>query len=210
MEIYDGSARRLLTLAQVADARGVTVAAVTKARQRGTLPEPLWLDDRTPLWLADDVVPDPVPVELRVLDRWVCHNRRKVPVRPNGKAASSTDPGTWCSYEAAKAARWAGVGFALDGDGIVCLDLDHCLVGGAPTVAASRLLDRFPATYVEVSRSGEGLHVFGYGDVTKGWKRTVDGVQVESYSRDRFIYVTGRRWSATSALADLSAVIGSL
>jgi primase-polymerase (primpol)-like protein len=133
-----------------------------------------------------------------------------VPVRPNGKAASSTDPATWTSYAAAKAAGRAGVGFALNGDGIVCLDLDHCLVGGVPTEAAARLLARLPSTYLEVSRSGEGLHVFGYGDVVKGWRRTVDGVQVEAYGRGRFIYVTGLRWSKTSELADLSGVLGSM
>ena len=78
---------------------------------------------------------------------------KKVPVTANGRPASSTDSATWCSYrDAVRSTAGAGVGFVLNGDGIACLDLDHCLVDGKPAAWAQRILDRVPATYVEVSR----------------------------------------------------------
>ena len=104
-----------------------------------------------------------------------------------------------------------GVGFVLDGDGIVCLDLDHALEDGRPVEWAAQLLARLPATYVEVSPSGTGLHVWGRARVVRG-RRIRDGVRsVEIYGTGRYITVTGRRWrGASSRLADLDAVVAEL
>ena len=136
-----------------------------------------------------------------------------MPLTVSGRPASSTDRSTWCSYRQAKASKvGAGVGFVLDGDGIVCLDIDHCIdEAGSVAAWAQRILDRVPATYVEVSPSGSGLHVFGFGDVAHGRRVRVEGGTVEVYGWGRYIAVTGRRHDGAPArLADISEAVASL
>jgi primase-polymerase (primpol)-like protein len=136
-----------------------------------------------------------------------------MPLTTAGAAASSTDPSTWCGYRQAKDSKvGAGLGFVLDGDGIVCLDIDHCVDDhGRVASWAQRVLDRIPATYIEVSLSGRGLHVFGYGEVERGRKVRIDGGVVEVYGWGRYIAVTGDRFGSSPAkLADISEVLTSL
>lgn len=145
-----------------------------------------------------------VPHELRARDRWVTHVAKR-PLTPRGRPASSTDPRTWSPYEALDGMDRKG--FVLNGDGIVCLDLDHCLVDGVLTERAAEILARCPSTYVEVSLLGTGLHVWGRGEVPKG--RRLDGVEV--YGTGRYIAVTGARYGrCSSTLADLAEVVAWL
>lgn len=121
---------------------------------------------------------------------------------PAGRAASSTDPATWSPYAAVEALEHRG--FVLNGDGIVCLDLDHCLVNGRLTARGREILARCPGSYVEVSRSGTGLHVWGRGELDGG--RVLPGVEV--YGTGRYIAVTGRRFRrAPLVLGDLTGVL---
>lgn len=150
---------------------------------------------------------NPIPAELRSRPRWVRYSARKVPLRLDASPASSTDPTTWSTYpSAARSNTGAGLGFVLNGDGLVCLDLDHCLDGETLTPFAAELLSAAGSTYVEVSPSGQGLHVWGYGHIEHG--RRLSGV--ECYGTGRYITVTGKRYGATSSLADLSEVLVSL
>jgi primase-polymerase (primpol)-like protein len=129
---------------------------------------------------------------------------QKRPVQPDGRWASVTDERTWSSFAAVRAAEVGdGVGFVLNGDGIVCVDLDHCVEDGRPTVWAERVLSLFPDAPVEVSLSGTGLHVWGVGDVPSRIV-TFDGGKVEVYSDGRFIAMTGR-WLRRGPLVDVSA-----
>lgn len=147
-----------------------------------------------------------LPHELRARPRWVTHSVKKVPLTPRGRPASSTDRETWSRYE--DVADLPRRGFVLNGDGIVCLDLDHCLVDGRPVGRAAEILARCPQTYVEVSLSGTGLHVWGRADVAVG-RRLSGGVEV--YGSGRFIAVTGERFGrCPSTLADLSEVVSWL
>jgi primase-polymerase (primpol)-like protein len=131
-----------------------------------------------------------VPLRMRRLDRWIRHVA-KVPRTVAGRAASSTDPATWSTFDEALASRVGdGLGFVLAADGIACIDLDHCLDGGVLAGWAREILDACGPTYVEVSPSGTGLHVFGRGTVGKG--RRHDGA--ECYDRGRYMTVTGRRF----------------
>lgn len=151
-----------------------------------------------------------IPAELRSLDRWVRCSARKVPLTTTGRAASSTNPSTWTTYaEATASTVGAGIGFALNGDGLCCLDLDHCLEDGKPTPAARRFLAKLPRTYIEVSPSGEGLHVWGRAEVPTGRRVVVDGLSVEVYGRGRYMTVTGEPFAA-GPLADLSAVVATI
>lgn len=157
-----------------------------------------------------------LPLELTTRDRWVRRAANKVPLTTGDMPASSTDPRTWSSHkDAASSSAGVGLGFVLSGvDDIVCIDLDHCLnpLTGrlAPWVAA--ILRDAGATYVEVSPSGDGLHIWGRADVRQGRRiRRPDGTAVEIYGTGRYIAMTGRRHgSCPSILADLSAVVTKL
>ena len=143
------------------------------------------------------------PEPLRRADRWVRHIEKR-PIQPSGKWASSTDQRTWSSFEAVRSVDVGdGVGFVLNGDGIVCVDLDGCVEDGRPNGWAEEILGLFPDAPVELSLSGRGLHVWGYGRVaSRIFER--DGGKVEVYSDKRYIAVTGR-WLRPGPLVDLSA-----
>ena len=133
-----------------------------------------------------------------------------MPLTVDGDAASSTNPATWAPFSlAAASTAGVGLGFALNGDGVVCVDIDHCLVDGIPTSDTQRLLDMIPDTYVEVSPSGDGLHVWGFASLSEwagGVKICLAGVAVEFYRDRRYLTVTGKSLSSTRRLADLSGV----
>lgn len=148
-----------------------------------------------------------LPAELRETDRWVTHDESKRPTTPEGAPASSTDSSTWSPYSKVRARERRG--FVLNGDGIVCIDLDHCLTpDGALAPLARAVLERCPLTYVEVSPSGDGLHVWGRGDVAQGRRLRRRGGDVEVYGTARYMTVTGRPFESSPAvLGDLSGVI---
>lgn len=128
-----------------------------------------------------------------------------MPIQLDGSSASSTDPGTWSTY--AQARPYDRKGFVLDGDGIVCIDLDHCIEDGRVTGRAAEIVAKVPSTYIEVSPSGQGLHIWGVGSVARGHRR--DGVEV--YGTGRYITVTGVPFGrCPSRLADLSGVLAEI
>lgn len=150
---------------------------------------------------------------MRNAPRWVRYTRAKMPLTPEGRAASSTAPATWSTYAEAEASTiGAGVGFVLNGDGLVCIDLDHCLTNGQLVPWAQQILDQAPATYTEVSVSGTGLHIFGYGQLAKGRRiRRPNGANIEVYPNGRFIAVTGTPYAkAPNTLTDLSGLLNTI
>lgn len=171
---------------------------------------------RTAACRARQKADDPVPAALTRRRQWVRHTDRKVPLSVNGPrpaAASSTDASTWSTYRtAARSTAGAGLGFVLTGaDPMVCIDLDHAIAGGVLQPWARRIVDSAPATYIEVSPSGTGLHIWGTGTVGRGRRIRRGGSAVEVYDRGRYITVTRRPFEgAPSTLADLSKVVADL
>jgi Primase C terminal 1 (PriCT-1) len=121
--------------------------------------------------------------------------------------ASSTDPDTWGTFDDACEAyfalmadpRWAplniaGIGVILQGDGLVCIDLDGRVTPEGLTADVAGLLPKMP-TFTEISPSATGLHIWVAGTIT----RNVKAVDIEAYDRARFIAVTGQRWPGTPA-----------
>ncbi|WP_405858508.1 DNA primase [Streptomyces sp. NBC_00090] len=157
-----------------------------------------------------------LPEELTTRDRWVRRAAGKVPLTTAGTAASSTNSRTWSTHKDATASTvGVGLGFVLsDADDIACIDLDHCLnpLTGRLAPWAAAILRDAGTTYVEVSPSGDGLHIWGRADVRQGRRiRRPDGTAVEIYGTGRYIAMTGRRHgSCPSILADLSAVVSKL
>ena len=134
---------------------------------------------------------------------FVAHDARKVPYIGDVehldqlKYASATDPSTWRNPTSAFAAIHAdttgtlvGIGYVLNGDGTVCIDLDKVVDdNGNISPEAQQILDRFPNTYAEYSLSKRGIHI---------WLRTskplpADGRRkgnVEIYQDKRYIAIT--------------------
>lgn len=131
-----------------------------------------------------------LPVELTVRARWVNHVNKRPMCARTGAWASVTDPTTWSTYEAASATG-APLGFVL-GDGVGCIDLDACLdEDGIPNEATRTLLAYYEGSYVEISPSGRGLHIWGTAAPRRGFKREWRGQWIEFYSTGRYITITG-------------------
>ena len=90
----------------------------------------------------------------------------------------------------------------LNGDGVVCVDLDNCMVDGVLSEWAERVLALFPDAPVEVSLSGRGLHVWGTGPLVSR-VMPLWGHKVEVYADKRYIAMTGR-WLRRGDLVDLT------
>jgi len=149
-----------------------------------------------------------VPVELIERDRWVRHLQKR-PMTVTGRWASVTTSGHWATYdEVVASSHGDGVGFVLNGDGVVCIDLDDCVVDGVPNEAAVDLLKSLPKTYVEFSPSGNGLHVWGFGDFEVGRRLVFNGLKIEIYPDGRYLTVTGDTYrSAPFAFLDVSRLL---
>lgn len=91
-----------------------------------------------------------------------------------------------------------GVGFVLsDRDPFFCLDIDYCLEDGRTwSPLALSMLQMLQGCAVEVSRSGEGLHVFGTGTPPEHSCKN-EGLGMELYHERRYIALTG-----TNAIGD--------
>ena len=126
-----------------------------------------------------------------------------MPVRLNGKPASSIDSQSWTKLEKAEAFS-ERLGFALGG-GFACIDFDHVIVDGVLDARVEAWLQDCPPTFVEVSPSGDGLHVWGKLPEERGFVGKVDGVNVEIYSYGRYMTVTRKPFrGSVPKLADLT------
>ncbi|QJC56624.1 hypothetical protein HC248_01932 [Polaromonas vacuolata] len=143
---------------------------------------------------------DAIPMELQKEPRWVVWRDNKVPFCSTllNSKASVINPDSWSSFNQTQTAYeeggYLGLGFVLNGDGIVGIDLDKCVHAGEPSPAALQLLDRINCRYVEFSPSGTGLRGFGYvkGKPIAGTSGQLDGVNVELYANLRYLTVTGK------------------
>lgn len=128
------------------------------------------------------------PRLLRDTPRWVLwrwHPRGvewgKIPATANSgpDGVSAHEPRNWMTYEEAVAelariernGTWAqvgggGLGFVFDGsDGVGGVDLDGCRNPQTGHLAgwAQEVVDAFAGTFIEVSPSGGGLHIYALG-----------------------------------------------
>ena len=130
------------------------------------------------------------------------------------RGASTTDPDTWASFDEAAAAIGKkasvgknsgiveGVGFVFapsqNTDHVVTgIDLDHVIdpKSGAVNPLALDLIQSFDS-YVELSPSGTGVHIFFYGKLHPEWRHKIenafgDGTAFEIYQTGRFFTMTG-------------------
>ena len=169
------------------------------------------------------VVAENIPEELKALPQWVIWRgvlregaMKKYPYCvATGGTASSTNPGTWGSFEDALACYTAGnadgIGFvfALEG-GIVGVDLDKCVADTGEVEPTAESIVNALDSYTEFSVSGKGLHVLLRGSLPKGRKKG----PVEIYPSGRYFTVTGHVFAEQTELREnqtgLDRVIGAI
>ena len=149
--------------------------------------------------------------------QFILHDN-KVPVDPRTlQTCNAHDPNVWTDVASALAMARAlpkyGVGFVFTpNDPFYFLDIDHALLPeeapGAPrkwSDTATTLLSLLPGAAVEISQSGEGLHVFGTtGPVTHSNKNIP--LSIELYTESRFVALTGTNAVGNSSTDSTSAL----
>lgn len=167
------------------------------------------------------VIIENIPAEMQAMPHWLawCYEYKgtgdkgkytKTPydpvhIRPSQTATTPfTD-----AINGYNQKKFDGIGFQLTGSGLVCIDIDDCLGDdGEPNDTAAQILSKTPPdTYVELSPSRRGLHIWG-----RGMKRNDDckspQLHVEMYDKARYITVTGeRRAGYASQIGDIQAAI---
>jgi hypothetical protein len=147
-----------------------------------------------------------VPEELKQLPNWVGwklesksdNKPTKIPYSQKGVLASSTDKETWRLFDDIKSIppmKNMGAGFVFDGNGIVGIDLDHCLQDGIVDSRFKHIVDELK-TYTEISPSGTGLHIFircSEKPYNTGRKKE----DLEIYSDSRYFTITGDQFPGT-------------
>lgn len=146
-----------------------------------------------------------LPELMRVESRWACCDwPEERPCRTDGRPASVTDPHTWSTF--AQVRPFKHKGFMLGG-GIGCVEIDNCIIRGTSVLhpAVGDLVEPLMvSTYIEMSPSGTGLCIFGLMNEDRGWRRQLtDGVTISLNSKERFVAITGQRWSASSKLGHI-------
>lgn len=176
---------------------------------------------------------DQIPVRLRDEGRWLlwqperdgAGRMTKVPINPNApswarrkdseearkarRRGSSTNPDTWTEFcVATKIAHREGhgIGFAVEGSGLVGIDLDHVVLDDGSLKPWARGIVAQVASYTEVSPSGDGLRIFAEGTIPRALKRSDLGL--EMYVGGRYLTVTGERWpGAVAEVEDRAAEV---
>lgn len=142
-----------------------------------------------------------VPDEMKKLNQWILWKlevdekgkQTKIPYSANYEGrASTTNSTTWTSYENAKKkfdeSKYSGIGFVFTKDtGITFIDLDHVIEGDVLNNIAQNITGAFSNTYMELSQSGSGIHIFAKGNI----ERAVKKPQIELYDSGRYVAFTG-------------------
>ena len=171
---------------------------------------------------------------LKELPNWVCWSFEwrvdkkgvgkwtKPPLQPKNPTshARNNDPTTWGTYAEALAAfetgKYGGIGFNLSGTDIAAFDIDNCRDPETGDIApeAMAIVNR-ATSYTEMTVSGTGLRVIGYGTgpkVHRKQKLPGSAVEVESYrNAERYIVITGNPLPETwPHIADIDAEIDAV
>lgn len=132
-----------------------------------------------------------------------------------GWFASSTVPATWdtldkCINQVYSIPHVEGAPYGSDGvgfvitDGFIGIDLDHVIdpESGSLSPVAKDLLEMFPETYAERSRSGTGVHILSKGRLPGNCKTRVKvgTSEIELYGESRYFVVTGDQISKSNEL----------
>jgi hypothetical protein len=156
-----------------------------------------------------------VPANIRQFPQWLVwrfeaaekagDKDRKVPyyvngARRQGLQGSAEDRACLVKFDAAlealKSEKYSGVGVALlDGSPLNAIDFDNCVEQGV-IAAEIRILVNESSSYAEVSPSGRGVRLLGFGDIASRKRIHPAGYNVEAFGASGFVTVTGNRITA--------------
>jgi len=167
-----------------------------------------------------------IPAELKSLRQWMCWREEngngkptKVPYSPtSNRRASTTDPGSWATFNEALAAYEGGRGYSgaglvfTDSDPYLGVDLDNCInESGELTPSASAIVKHLDS-YTEKSVSGRGVHVIlrAKKPGERCRKAMGGGGDVELYDTARYFCMTGDVIEQRSTIEDRQKELESL
>ena len=154
--------------------------------------------------------PDRIPAELKGKRNWVLWRleakdgrKAKVPYQTNGSKASTSDRGTWATFEDCltklRSSGYSGLGFMFSKeDGLVGVDLDHHVdtTTGQPDEFARRIIATL-SSYTERSQSGTGWHIICRGVDSGGKGHRKAELGLEAYTHGRYFVMTGDHLEGT-------------
>ena len=138
-----------------------------------------------------------IPEDMKALKRFIGwrKERRKDTVAKlpfsliDGQGIGWNKPDRWLDFEAAKDKNHP-LGFVLtEEDHIICVDLDQAIVDGRLTAMAESIVEAFTGTYMELSQSGQGIHIFCKGNLLDNLIKPSEGIEI--YKHNRYIALTG-------------------
>ena len=138
-----------------------------------------------------------IPEEMKKLKRFVGWRKEelngKVAKLPfsliDGKANNWNHLERCIDFNEAKTKN-KPLGFVLvEEDRIICIDLDHAIQGGKLTPMAKEIIESFTGTYMELSQSGKGIHIFVQGTIPNNLNLSSRGIEI--YKKNRYIALTG-------------------
>ena len=164
-----------------------------------------------------------IPDTLKQRKQWIVYGKRdsafdpkyitdknnhqkldKTPYNPmTERKAQSNNPASWTDFqtalEAYESGLYNGIGFVFaEGDELAGIDLDHVLNPDTLQLEpqAQEILHRFHDSYVEISPSGDGLHIWVKGEPERCGKGTLDKrIEVYHAKSARYFTVTGNKWN---------------
>lgn len=148
-----------------------------------------------------------IPKELQESPQWIAfkkvphtnrHGETKIAKIPISVVTlSSRDwnkKDKWTSFEEALSvlvnSKVDGLAFVLSSDDpFVCIDLDHCIDSDSLSLPAKVIIETFTGSYMELSQSRQGIHIFCKGQVPNNLNSQINGVEI--YQENHCIAMTG-------------------
>lgn len=156
-----------------------------------------------------------LPYEMKNLKHWVnIKGKRKVPVQSNGKPLKWIVPAFRYSFQQVKNNAdinkpFMGVGFVIDNNGFIVIDLDNCLTDNEILKDwAVPILEKIDS-FTEYSYSGKGLHIFCKQKSVISLKQNKFSIGaskegIEVYNERKVITVTGKIYKDRNTIQDIS------
>ena len=165
-----------------------------------------------------------VPSDLENIAQWVCwrYEVRKgkltkppIDVHTGGYAATD-NPSTWSTFETAltyyheHGTYVSGVGLVVAGTDLVGVDFDHCIDDKGIIAPWALAYMHSLNSYTEVSPSGTGLRIFGFGS-KPGASCKRGGVELYDRESVRYLTFTGKHLPGTPLeLRDVTAELAPI
>ena len=97
----------------------------------------------------------------------------------------------WLTYDELykKGFQKENLGYVLNRDKIVVIDLDQCIINAKASNFAKKVMSLFQGTYMEISQSGKGVHIFLKGIIPTNMN--IQWLGIEMYQENRYMALTG-------------------